>query len=678
MFSVSRLAWYIGAPSSAGRSISGGATTDYRHSTDLADAFHSVYQHPNLAFDHVVVDVPFLIHSVAHLTRDYAGYERDIETVKIVQRQLQATLLRRLPPRKSLALLFDGSGPLWQLERTRLFPGRHYDSKFYRSCASPMPYLLEEKIRSTAMELRTPPAETMISGPATPGLSEGKISAYLLDLATRLLPELPTYPPSLCAAVSAADSICVVGAPDLAWLGLGMTPFQNITSVTLRQGELLCCPLRSSMEWLRLDHLLPPPSTTPTSKEGAEKRRLAAARTDVVFLHLLVNGHASTGLPQVLATPFADLMDAYIELEEEAKNANHPSSSNTPAPTAEEESSAQPCFRSFLFDEEPVTLAHADRPSLRLRVPALQRLLVRVYRHTVGATAVVPSSSRPTPHAATLLTMALQTHSLLCSGGVSAPDWSPTPDTHGNNTNTTSPSTPSKSAEGSGAVPLSGTTLLDKFPKLGTEQLLQHLSYLMQTSPTIATAGNRPLYLNPPFSRRLGLTGAETLLLTATQPDQIQQLLPLYVRGHSLPDGVAEDIVSTRNVHEALRKTQRVLGRAVEKAEQELASMARHAGTKEEKSTAGATTTAATAVTGPHPALTHLPSHLYVRTAGSAGPPPGWEYYGVYLGTKAEAMNVRYRLNAANTNTPPVMNAAIQAEEVKKCRESEVGSIAGV
>jgi hypothetical protein len=653
MYSLSRCLQYV----------AGGVDTDYRNSAKLTEAFHAVYPRSNLAFDHVVVDIPSLVSSVTYLTRDYVGHERDRETVKIVQRQLQGVLLRRVQPRKSLALLFDGSAPLWQIERTRLFPGRHYDSKFYRSCASPMTYLLEEKLRGTAMELQKPPAETIISGPATPGLSEGKMSAYLLDLATRLL-RTPTNPPHLCPAVTASDTVCLVGAPELAWLGVGVTPFDNITTVHLEKGEMQCCSLEDTMDWLRLRHLLPPSLTTnsqaapatagsgannndevatDSSERAALRQRRAAARTDVVFLYLLTNGHASTGLPQVLSTPFADVLDAYIALEE-SLHATGTSASEEAEAYKKKKSGGTRHFHSVLFDEEPLTVTHLDRPALRLRVGGLLKLLVRVYRNTVGQTGSVPSSSKPTPHAATLLMLALQTHGLLCAGGVPSPGWSPTADND-------SQSTTSKAE--SSATPATGTALLDRFPKISNEALIQHLSYLLGSHPS-----SEEVFLSPPCTRSFGLTGAEALVMTATQPDLIHQLMPLYVRGHSLPSCVADEIVQTRSVHEALRKTQQVLGRVIAQAEKEMAAMAADAGTAHSNNNnSSSSPDYVEGKLSPHPALTHLPSHWFVRTPGSSGPPAGWAYYGVHLGIKAEAMNARYSLDAEDTAAPHVVDA---------------------
>ncbi|KPA73645.1 putative mitochondrial MP99, putative,mitochondrial [Leptomonas pyrrhocoris] len=693
MYSISRFLLYVGGASTT--STGGGAQSDYHSSSSLSEAFHAPHQRASWTFDHVVVDVPSLVNSVAYLTRDFIGHERDRETVKIVQRQLQNVLLRRLSPRKSLALLFDGSPPLWQIERTRLFPGRHYDSKLYRSCASPMPYLLEETLRRTAMEPRTPsppPHEVLISGPATPGLAEGKISAYLLDLATRVT-QPPSSPPNLCPAVRASDSICVVGAPELAWMQLGVTPFQNITAVSLKQGELTCCSLTDAMAWLRLSHLLPPSTadspraTTPTAAGGEEegdeskisndgasseavtgmRRRLAAVRTDVTFLYLLTNGHNTTGLPQVLATPFTDVLDAYVELE----NAFH-ADGVTSAGAKDDEATTAPSFRSFLFDEEPLALQQLDRPALRLRTAALLKLLVRVYRNAIGQAASVPSSSKPTPHAATLLTWTLQTHGLWCSGGVPSAGWSPTPDI---------------SSSSSTSASSNASALLDKYSKLSVEQLIQHCSYLTTTAAAAAavnahdgsSALTPSLYLCPPRSRSFGLTGAEALVMTATQAEHIHQLLPLYVRGHRLPDSVAEDIVSTRNVHEALRKTQQALGGVVAAAAKELAMMtAAEDDTNNADTDANSTspppadaaaavsaTASAAEMTGPHPALTHLPSHLFVRTVGSQrGLPRGWAYYGVHLGARAEALSVRYSCDAATaTKTAPrVMNGSAGTE----------------
>ncbi|AYU75737.1 MP99, putative [Leishmania donovani] len=647
----------MGGISSTGTSSSGGdlrgPAISYRNSLQLADAFQPVQHRNQWPFDHVLIDVSFFANSLGYLTRDLVGHERDCETVKNVHRQLQTVILRRLQPRKSLAFLLDGSEPLWMLEHRRLFPGRRYDSRVYRSCASPMPYLLEEKLRGTAMEQRTPPSEAVISGPATPGLAEGKMSAYLLDLATRIL-RPPTFPPLLDATVTAKDTVCLVGGPELAWLAVGMTPFRNITSVTLQQGELKSCSLQESMVWMRLDHLLRAAPEQVNGDGGAAlalQRRLAAVRTDLVLLYLLANGHPTTGLPQVLATPFADVLDAYVDMEKEQHSAAAPS----PPQNVRR-------LRSVLFDEEPVTGTHLEQPGLRLRLVSLQQLLVRIVRALSGAHVGLPAGNRPTPHAATLLEMTLQTHGLLCGGGVPSQAWSPTPDPADG------------SSGGSSTAALNGTVLLDKFPRLSAEMLLQHVTYLLSRGAKQRTAnsadgageGSDSIYLSPQRTRHFGLTGVETLLLSATRAEQVNQVLPLYVRGHTLPDEVASDITQTRNIHEAVRKTQRVLSRVLQQASQELAS----------RSGSGTAAVDDAGHNGPHPALAHLPSHLFVRTAGARGPPPGWKYYGVHLGIKAEAMNVRYSLNASDTATLHLIdsNGSSNSGDVIAAAGGEVGA----
>ncbi|KAK7199019.1 mitochondrial protein 99 [Novymonas esmeraldas] len=653
MFAVSRGLSFIAGVSGGGGSSSS-SSTHYRNSADIADSFHAgLNRTQGGAFDHVVIDVSHFASTLGYLTRDLMGHERDSETVKNIQRQLQAIILRRIQPRKSLALLMDGSEPLWTMEHRRLFPGRRFDSRVYRSCASPMPHLLEERLRAVAVEQRPAPAEALLSGPSTPGLAEGKISSYLLDLAARLVypptttttatPPQPSPPAAAAAAVTPADTVCLVGGPELAWLAIGATPLLHVTATTLQHGELKSCSLSDAMAWLRLGHLLPAAATE--QQQQQQRQRLAAIRTDLVLLYLLTQGHGNTGLPQVLTTPFADVVDAYVALETEA----HESGGLYTSPGAPQR------LRSILFDEYPITAATIGQPSLRLRVAGLQQLLVRVMRSTVGAHVGVPSGSRPTPHAATLLTMALQVHGLLCSGGIPSPAWTPTPDPAVATANT--------------SAALNGTALLDKFPKMGVEMLLQHLSYMLanpgkHSSTATAAAGaaggaaaggvgETTVYMHPPRSLDFALTGAEALVLTATQAEQIHHVLPLYVRGHALPDGAAEDIVQTRNIHEALRKTRRLLAGALDSARAEAAAAA-----AQESDGAAAGAAAGGDAGGPHPALTHLPTHLFRRRVGALGPPQGWMYHGVHLGLRAEALNARYSINASDAAPPRVIDSA--------------------
>lgn len=599
------------------------AFTDPRAPMKLVDQLSPVLNRSGWAFDHVAIDVTSIAASLAHLTRDAVGHQRDTEMVKLVHRQLTNVLLRRIQPKKSIALLMDGSNPLWMVEQMRLFPGKRYDSRFYRSVASPMVYLLEEKLLSIPMDLRTPPPppEAIFSGPATPGPVEGKVTSWLLDLATRTL-RPPTNPLHLAPPITANDSVCLIGKPDLLLNMMAVTPFHNITTVTLQKGELKSLSLQEAMDWLSMGELLRSPQSTTTNTDTALQQRLAAARTDLVFLYLLTEGLPSTGLPQVLSCDFRELVDVYTTCVAELDV-----TSNGIAEAA----CSFPRFKSYLFDEIPVSAETLDQSSLRLKPVALQRLLVQFLKRTIGAGAANPGP-RISSHATILLEMALQSHGLVCSGSIPSMSWTPTP----------------VPVSSSGTAAGAATALMDKFPKLSLDQLISHLAHLTQQQHSATAPSGNPVgsgsYLAAQRRRNFALTGVESLLLSATQPELINSILPLYARGHTLPAEVATDIVQTRNIHDALVKVRHVLHDVLQEAQ---AAAAAGAAVVSTNNSSGDAVSAG----GPHPALTHLPTYFFTRTPGSRGPPPGWNYYSIHLGIKAEAMNIRYSINASDTAT---------------------------
>ena len=216
---------------------------DFRSTTKISEAFTTVINRQGFSFDHVAVDVGAITGAAGRITKDLLGQERDTECIRFVQKQVFNVILKRLTAKKSLALMIDGSEPLWKTRRGRRFPGKKGEGKFYRSCASPMVFSLEDKLRASVPEMNRCPQEFLVSGPATPGTAEHKLSAWLLDLACR-------------RDVTRNDTIALVGGPDTFLTALGATPFHYITTVLLNQGEIQALTLEESMEWLCIDHLL--------------------------------------------------------------------------------------------------------------------------------------------------------------------------------------------------------------------------------------------------------------------------------------------------------------------------------------------------------------------------------------------------------------------------------------
>ncbi|KAH9599160.1 Endonuclease/exonuclease/phosphatase [Trypanosoma melophagium] len=550
-------------------------TADYRTSTKIADEFNNVLSRSGWGFDHVAIDVGTLAGAAGRLTRDLIGHDRDTETVKVLHRQITNVILRRIQPKKSLAIFLDGSEPLWKVRHMRLYPGKKFEGKFYRSAASPMVYLLEDKLRNVAVDLRTPPREFIISGAAVPGPVEGKMSAWMLDLATRALPDGAVSSDSSSSItgvpeVTVNDTICLVGGTDLFLSALGATPFHNITTVTLQQGEMKSLSLSESLEWLSMDHLLKSDTSNNNSEQDAARhdlqKRLASVRTDVVLLYLMANGISATDLGG-LGVNFKDLMEAY---------------------TAEESANVGG-FN--LFDETP------NDSSLLLRPDLLERVLTRATRRT-------GISPRTCSQSADYLEILLQSHAMICSGGIKNFRW--TPDDNDN-------------------VP-------EKSPKIPIERFIGHLKHLSAAGKETVTSNNDDK--TPSQSEVTGvkasvdwtfaLTGLETLLVSAPKAEMIEQIIPLFTKGHALPSGIAEDIVSKKNIMEAIQKARDVL------------QVVRESSSSEEGNT----------TSKEHPALNHLPSHYFVYTPGSRGPPMRWTYQSVNLGIRAAAFGVRYRTGA--------------------------------
>ncbi|CUG88136.1 RNA editing 3 exouridylylase MP99, putative [Bodo saltans] len=303
------------------------------------------------------------------MLKDLLGTERDAECVKFVSKQIFNTLLKRVKPTKSLALMFDGTDPLWRLRRGRAYPGRHFESRFYRSAASPMVYSLEDKLLQGVVEMTKVKSgsfdEFLISGPATVGSAESKISQWMLDLASK--------------SGSKNESVCLIGGSDLFMSALGAVPFYNVTTMSTSSADFKSLSVKETFEWLLMENLF----TNATAANDVEAaKRLAQVRTDVVLLLLICNGISATDL-QGAGIGFKDVMDAYSDLVAGGEKRN-----------------------------EVFYLTTDDGPhgSVRLHCAALEKLMSRATKK-VGVARVCKTSSD-------YLEILLQSHAMICSGGV--------------------------------------------------------------------------------------------------------------------------------------------------------------------------------------------------------------------------------------------------------------------
>ncbi|CCW63988.1 unnamed protein product [Phytomonas sp. EM1] len=162
--------------------------------------------------------------------------------------------------------------------------------------------------------------------------------------------------------------------------------------------------------------------------------------------------------------------------------------------------------------------------------------------------------------------------------------------------------------------------------------------------------GGDAAYISPTRDRGFALTGIESLLLSAPRADLVEPIIPLYTGGDAMPAEIVKDIVGTRDVYDALSKTRSAL------REMGLVSESASGGPNDsvacnDDTTSERTTRQTQRPMNNHPAIRHYPTHYFVRTVNSRGPPPGWSYYSVNLGLKSEAMNIRYTLNRADPDT---------------------------
>ena len=467
----------------------------------------------DLQYDHVAIDLGQFAGAALRATRDLEGAEKDQEVVKYVAKAVTGIFMRRISIGKSVALLLDGVDPYWKFRRTRKYPGKRQESKFYRCAASPVMFNLEDRIRSAVIESRDCPSELLLSGCCTPGPTEGKMSAWALDIAS-------------AAPAARSDTFCLIGATDLFLSCLALTPFYNLTNMTLNMGELKYVTLAEVLEWLGLQKVM----------ESGDSVRLARIRTDVTFLYMLSHGLAATDLPGLTNLVFKDVMGQY-HTQFVARNESE----------------------RYLFEE--------NGSDLTLSVDCLVQLLNSALKKPV-------TSKMGDVAASDYLEAALQSHAMLCCGGIR--DYSVS----------------------------TREVQQAKTSSLRVDTFVSHLRSL--------GAVKRKASVN----RNFALTAAEYLLCSAHSAQVIEQVLPVFTGGHTLPAGIAQELVDCAEPEEALEKAKGIL--SLVKCE--------------------------------HRALVHSPTHCWLKKAGAQGPPPGWVYYGVHLGKKSDASSTRAQLNSTTTD----------------------------
>jgi endonuclease/exonuclease/phosphatase family metal-dependent hydrolase len=476
----------------------------------LADLMTHSVTRKDTAYDHVAIDMGSYLATGIRICRDLVGPERDADVSRFIVKNVVNVILRKVQAKKSVAIFFDGTDPLWKTRKIRKVPHKKTEGRFHRSAGSPLCYVVEDKIRAALLDARECPPQVVISGAATPGPVEAKMSAWALDLAAH------------GGDASRKDNFCFFGGADMFLTAFALTPFTNATNMTLDRGDFKQLALSDVCAWFGIAEPL----------RTGDNAALARLRTDIAFLYLLTGGLTSTELAAFPNLTLRDVLEVYLDwgLNEDAPRR--------------------------LFTD-------AAGGGMELDVKLLVELLSKV-------TKKAPARAKHDVASADYIEVLLQTHAMLCDGGVK--DYGFTPK----------------------------EPLVEKPLPLQAAQVIGHLMTLK--APTLRCRED------PAFA----LTAGEQLLCGAITADMIAGAVPAFSGGHALLPGMAEQVVDTADVHEALAKAKDILK----------------------------------CLPQSHRSLVHTPTHFWMRKPGEAGPPPGWAYSSVNLGNASAKAGTRAAKNA--------------------------------
>ena len=628
----------------------------FREFPKIFDAFpeHTTSQR----FDHVVVDVGSLSGLAAKAGAGLTGRDRDEETVAYLHRLIFNRVLKNYAsPKKSVALIFDGTDPLWKVFNGRYNDGsaKKFESRFYRGCCSPMNFMLEERMRlamggtipqsmqQVAMlgnfpTLKGSTAQTkefVLSSPGAPGPAEGKISAWLADLSYRAAATAAItatsghhqFPP-----ITLQDSVALVGGPELFLTGMH-TSLKNVSTVAIGsgRGERKVFGQQDVLEWMSLDGLI----KDPTANVVAERQ----VRYDAVLLFLLGHGTQTTQLPSC-PSPFPKAIDAYL--------------------------------RRKMLDAGGVVVVERSASSgaarMGLRLKALLELVGGEGQVVKRKDANLTTDDHLSSEYLELLGQSLL---MYCDGGIGDASYLP-------------PMTCAQQAAPGASSPLK------------PQALRSYIALLIEKGRAEKTED--PVWF-PRVNRDFALTVSEQLLLSSkTGADPIRQILPAYTGGHQLPDPVVSWFAekpktdspaatptptpskggsglsvgrssptstpaaasSTANVcaefTDLVSKAQMVMShvqpivafRGNVVAESAADSLLKgvsglEAGGDDDKKLGG---------NSYHPAARHMPSYYFYQRRGAMGPPSGTEFLPINLGVMAREEGI------AMPQPPPTQAAA--------------------
>eukprot|EP00760_Papus_ankaliazontas_P001237 PhM_4_TR10432/c0_g1_i1/m.48050 len=242
----------------------------------------------NMQFDHVAIDVGEFI-SNALRTRDFkdlSAEKKAGELVKHVHNNV-SNVLKKVQPKRSVALMFDGAEPLWKMRKMRRRTAKKFEARHQRAAGQSLVFAVEDRLRQTVFD-RDAAREIVFSGCNCPGPVEAKMSSWALDLAAR--PD-----------TTINDTVCLLGSTDLFSSTLALTPLHNIYAIKFDMGDFKCWSMPALLDWLDVYEYL----------EIGDLPALTRLRRDMSFLMLLVEGLSITDLSNVTNITAKEIFQAY-------------------------------------------------------------------------------------------------------------------------------------------------------------------------------------------------------------------------------------------------------------------------------------------------------------------------------------------------------------------------------
>ena len=341
---------------------------DYRTVPSAISLMEAAPTRLSRPIDHLAIDASGFVGGAIRLVKEAVEPQRrDREIARIVGGQITATI-RRLQPQRSVAILLDGSDPLWKAARVRAGPSgtKKAEGRTLRLPGSTLMTVVEEKVLETAADRRTVPAEVVVSTSLAPGMVELKMAAWCREIHPRRHEDqdggagadgggggggggggTPGRRLSTVAFVGANELFLTVWASMASWPppdgvlssgggsgGVRSRGARDESTTTSYDAEETATALAEAtsvfvqsnndfktVSGATLRHWLAR-GVTPAAAATAATSDLSSTASasslpslqmmsDLLFLKLLCHGHSAADLPSIGALSFASLADAY-------------------------------------------------------------------------------------------------------------------------------------------------------------------------------------------------------------------------------------------------------------------------------------------------------------------------------------------------------------------------------